>query len=75
MPIDRILSSANAGRVAGFSSALVSWYRNVLLADPPPLAMNSSSYSPPGSAYSSICAGRFDPVFFSVNMSRGAICE
>ncbi len=30
---------------AGFSTALVSWYRNDLLAEPPPLAMNRNLYS------------------------------
>jgi hypothetical protein len=54
---------------------LVSWYRYDLFAEPPPLAMNRNLYSSPAVAYSSICAGRFDPVFFSSHMVSGAICE
>ena len=69
------LASTKASSDAGLSSALVSWYRNVLLAEPPPLAMNSSSYSSPGSAWISTWAGRLEPVFFSVYMSSGASCE
>ena len=71
----RIFSAMNLRSDAGFSSALVSWYRKVLFADPPPLATNRNRYSPPGSAYSSTCAGRLVPVFFSRYMSSGAICE
>jgi hypothetical protein len=58
-----------------FRTALVSWYRNDLLAEPPPLAMNRNLYAPPSVAYSSICAGRLEPVFFSSHMVSGAICE
>ena len=51
----------------GVEDALVSWYRNDLLADPPPLAMKRNLYGAllRAVAYSSICAGRFVPVFFS----------
>ena len=40
VPSERIFSSRNASSRSGFSTALVSWYRNDLLAEPPPLAMN-----------------------------------
>ena len=63
----------------GFSSALVSWKQQLLLAEPPPLAMkrNLSEFSCrcAVSAYSSICAGRLLPVFFSSHIVIGAICE
>ena len=47
VPSERIFSSRNASIRAGFSTALVSWYRNDLLAEPPPLAMNRNLYSAP----------------------------
>src|SRR5581483_8897465 len=75
VPSDRIFSSRNVSIRTGFSTALVSWNRNDLLAEPPPLAMNRNLYSSPPVAYSSIWAGRFDPVFFSSHMLRGASCE
>ena len=79
VPISRSFSSRNCIIRAGFSSALVSWYRYDLLAEPPPLAMNRNLYAsgwPPGSsAYSSICAGRLVPVFLSSHMVSGASCE
>src|SRR3984957_20005982 len=40
VPMVRIFSSRNEAIRLGFSTALVSWYRYDLLADPPPLAMN-----------------------------------
>ncbi len=61
--------------VAGLSSALVSWNSSDLLAEPPPFAMNSSSYSSPPVAYRSICAGRFVPVLASSHVVSGASCE
>ena len=47
MPSVRIFSSTNASSDSGFSSALVSWKRNVLLAEPPPLVTNRKWYSSP----------------------------
>ena len=47
VPSERIFSSRNEAIRAGFSTALVSWYRNDLLAEPPPLAMNRNLYSSP----------------------------
>jgi len=47
VPRMRIFSSRNEAIRAGFSTALVSWYRNDLLAEPPPLAMNRNLYSSP----------------------------
>ena len=77
MPSERSFSSRNPASRLGFSSALVSWYRNVLLADPPPLASTRSSYfgAVPGALYSSTCAGRFVPVLRSSQNDVGAICE
>ena len=40
VPSERIFSSRNFIMEASFRTALVSWYRNDLLAEPPPLAMN-----------------------------------
>ena len=40
VPRDRSFSSRNVSIRSGFRTALVSWYRNDLLALPPPLAMN-----------------------------------
>jgi hypothetical protein len=45
VPSDLIFSSRKAIMRFSLSTALVSWYRNDLLAEPPPLAMNSSLYS------------------------------
>ena len=47
VPSERIFSSRNEAIRAGFSTALVSWYRYDLLAEPPPLAMNRNLYSSP----------------------------
>ena len=60
---------------SGFSSALVSWYRKVLLALPPPLVMTRKWYSSPSTALRSICAGRLVPVLRSSYMEIGASCE
>jgi len=43
VPIARSFSSRKRIMLVGLSRALVSWYRYDLLADPPPLAMNSNS--------------------------------
>jgi len=75
VPRERIFSSRNASMLASFSTALVCWYRNDLLADPPPLAMTRNLYSAPGAAYSSICAGKLLPVFRSSHMLSGASWE
>ena len=77
VPSERSFSSRKPASRFGFSSALVSWYRNVLLAEPPPLARTRSSYFgvAPGALYSSTCAGRFVPVFRSSQNEVGAICE
>jgi hypothetical protein len=40
VPMMRIFSSRNEAIRTGFSTALVSWYRYDLFAEPPPLAMN-----------------------------------
>src|SRR4029078_5427188 len=42
VPRARSFSSRKRFMPAGFSTALVSWNRNDLFAEPPPLAMNSS---------------------------------
>ena len=47
VPSERIFSSRNEAIRAGFRTALVSWYRNDLFAEPPPLAMNRNLYSSP----------------------------
>ena len=47
VPSERIFSSRKLAIRAGFSTALVSWYRNDLFAEPPPLAMNRNLYSSP----------------------------
>ena len=49
-PRERIFSSRNVSIRLGFSTALVSWYRNDLLAEPPPLAMNRNLYASPSVA-------------------------
>ena len=46
----RMRSSRNLSSAAGFSTAGVAWKRNVLLAEPPPLAMKRNLYSSPSSA-------------------------
>jgi hypothetical protein len=45
VPRPRNFSSRNASIDVGFSTAFVSWYRNDLFAEPPPLAMKSSEYA------------------------------
>jgi hypothetical protein len=50
VPSLRVSLSIQESSVFGFSSAFVSWYRNVLLAEPPPLVMNRKWYSSPSSA-------------------------
>src|SRR5260221_176638 len=75
VPRERIFWSRNSSMAAGLSTALVSWYRYDLFAEPPPLAMNRNLYSPPSHAYSSICAGRLLPVFRSSHMVSGASWE
>ena len=60
---------------SGLSSAFVSWKSRLLLAEPPPLAMNSNLYASPSTDSISISAGRLVPVFFSSNTVMGAICE
>src|SRR5215472_16842322 len=72
VPRLRIFSSRNAAILAGFKTAFVSWYRNDLFAEPPPLAMKRNLYAPPSVAYSSIWAGRLLPVLRSSHMVRGA---
>ena len=47
VPSVRIFSSRNASSDFGFSSAFVSWNRNVLLAEPPPLVTKRKWYSSP----------------------------
>ena len=54
---------------------MVCWKRNVLLAEPPPFMTNMKWNSSPEVAYMSNCAGRLEPVFFSVNMSVGTTWE
>ncbi len=73
VPISRSFSSSHSIIRAGFSSALVSWYRYDLLALPPPLAMNRNEYVSPPTAAILISAGRFVPVFASSYIVRGAI--
>ena len=80
VPSERIFSSRNSSIRFGFRTALVSWNRNDLFAEPPPLAMKRNLYSgaassDPGVEYSSICAGRFVPVFFSSHIVSGASWE
>ncbi len=79
VPSERIFSSRNSSSRAGLSTALVSWNRNDLLAEPPPLAMKRNLYSgSPSSAgieYISTCAGRLVPVFFSSYVVSGASWE
>src|SRR5205823_919608 len=78
VPRARSFSSRNRVMDAGFRTALVSWYRNDLFAEPPPLAMNRNEYagSPCGSlAYSSTWAGRLVPVLRSSHMVSGASWE
>ena len=75
VPSEPIFSVRKAAMLASFSTALVCWYRKDLFADPPPLAISRNLYSAPGAAYSSICAGRFEPVFRSSHMVSGASCE
>ncbi len=50
VPSERIFSSRKLSIRAGFSTALVSWYRKDLFAEPPPLAMNRNLYSSPPAA-------------------------
>ena len=50
VPSVRSFSSRNRVRLSGLSRALVSWNRKLLLAEPPPFAMKTSSYSSPGEA-------------------------
>jgi hypothetical protein len=45
VPSERIFSSRNSSRRLGLRTAFVSWKRNDLLAEPPPLAMNRNLYS------------------------------
>jgi hypothetical protein len=45
VPSERIFSSRKASIRWGFRIALVSWKRNDLFAEPPPLAMNRNLYS------------------------------
>ena len=45
-----IFSTRNFSSDAGFRSALVSWKRYVLFADPPPLATKRNLYSAPSVA-------------------------
>ncbi len=45
MPRERIFSSRNSSMRLGFRTALVSWNRNDLFAEPPPLAMKRNLYS------------------------------
>src|SRR5512134_429683 len=68
-----IFSTRNFSRLPGLRSALVSWYRYVLLAEPPPLATNRNLYSIPLAAYRSIWAGRLQPEFTSSYMFRGTV--
>ena len=73
VPSVRIFSSRNCSSDVGFSSALVSWKRKVLLAEPPPLVTNRNSYSSPSARRRcSIWAGRLVPVFFSSYIVSGA---
>ena len=75
VPIARSFSSRKTAIRCGFSTALVSWYRYDLLAEPPPLAMNRNLYSAPSVAYSSIWAGRLLPVLRSSHIVSGASWE
>ncbi len=43
VPSVAILATQNDLSVSGFRSALVSWYRKVLLAEPPPFEMKRNS--------------------------------
>ena len=45
VPSERIFSSRKASIRFGFRIAFVSWYRNDLFAEPPPLAMKRNLYS------------------------------
>ena len=45
VPIERNFSSSHFISDVGFSTAFVSWYKNDLLALPPPLAINRKLYS------------------------------
>ena len=47
VPSERIFSSRKLSIRLGLRIALVSWNRNDLLADPPPLAMKRNLYSGP----------------------------
>jgi len=44
VPIDLRFVSKNSINDLGFNKALVCWYKNVLLADPPPLAKYKNLY-------------------------------
>jgi hypothetical protein len=70
-----IFSVSQGTSFSGFRSALVSWKRYDLLAEPPPLATNRKEYSAPDTACRSICAGRLFPEFFSSYMVRGSVWE
>ena len=62
VPSVRIFVVDELSSDVGFSSALVSWNRNVLLALPPPFVMTRKLYASPSTAERSIWAGRFVPV-------------
>ena len=70
-----IFSVRNFSKLPGFSRALVSWYSEVLFADPPPLVTNRNWYSMPSVAIRSICAGKLVPVSTSSYMFKGAVWE
>ena len=69
------MSVTHFSKLFGFRSALVSWKRYILLAEPPPLAMKRNSYFAPSVAATSICAGRLVPVLTSRQRSSGAVWE
>src|SRR6266702_7103541 len=75
VPIARSFSVRKAAIRCGFSTALVSWYRYDLLAEPPHLAMNRNLYSAPSVACSSIWAVRLVPVLRSSHIVSGASWE
>jgi len=72
VPNNCTFSSMKLIRLFSFNNALVCWNRNVLLALPPPLAMNIMSYSLPWTEYVSNCPGRLVLVFNSSNILMGA---
>ena len=75
VPRVRIFSATNASSDSGFSNAFVSWYRNVLLALPPPFVTTRKRYSSPSMALRSIWAGRLVPVLRSSYIEIGASWE